>query len=596
MSSWPAYALSFFVAMFAAVVATYSTRHIARRIGWVAKPRADRWHTKPTALSGGVGIFLGFIPVYLWQRPASHPGDALLVGCSTGMFLLGFVDDRIQLKPYSKLIGQVGIATIFTIFGLRLHWLPNAFLDQGLTIFWLVGVTNALNLLDNIDGAAAGIAAIAAGYMVYLCDSVAEPGAAAMAAAFAGSVVGFLFFNFNPASIFMGDSGSLFIGFFLAGLSLTTGRTGARRDIVALLSVPVLLLLIPIADTTLVTISRRYHGRSISQGGRDHTSHRLVALGMSERRATLLLWGLALASGGVAVMVRTTSTVIALGVVSTFVMGVLFLMIFIGKVKVYEPIDTEAEGRGRTLLPTLADFTYKRRIFEVLSDVVIIVIAYYGAFLLRFENAPPAEFVSAALRTLPVAVLVQMTTFLALGLYRGLWRYTGIDDLRVIIVAVGAAAAATPLAVFFLFRFEHHSRAVFLINGLLLLIGIAGSRVSFRLLRSWLGRWQPHVAKRVLIYGAGDAGELLVRELRNNSRLGMNAVGFMDDDPQKEGRVIHGVRVLSRGVGLDKLLSQERIDEVLFSMQTIEPEKWEYVQKVCTERGAQCRRMRISLE
>src|SRR5512141_2610482 len=135
---------------------------MARRWGLVARSRDERWHRKSAALFGGVGIFGGFITTYFVYRPSHFSGINLLVLCAGGMFLLGLIDDKVQLKPYAKLVGQIALATAFTLFGLRLHWLPNPILDQALSIFWLVGVTNAMNLLDNIDGAAAGIATIAA--------------------------------------------------------------------------------------------------------------------------------------------------------------------------------------------------------------------------------------------------------------------------------------------------------------------------------------------------------------------------------------------------------------------------------------------------
>ena len=133
------------------------------------------------------------------------------------MFLVGLVDDCVHLKPYAKLVGQIVFCTFVTMFGLRLHWLPSRVLDQVLTIFWLVGITNAVNLLDNLDGLAGGIAAIAALYLVYFCHAAGFGGAAFLTATFAGAVLGFLVFNVNPASIFMGDCGSLFLGFFLGG-------------------------------------------------------------------------------------------------------------------------------------------------------------------------------------------------------------------------------------------------------------------------------------------------------------------------------------------------------------------------------------------
>ena len=590
------YLLHFAIALSAAIGLTLSVRAAARKLGWVARPRPDRWHRKPTALFGGVAIWAGFLVAYLTRRPASMDGDALLVVCGTGMFALGAIDDRFQLKPYAKLIGQIVCATLFTVFGARLCWLPNPILDQGLTIFWLVGVTNALNLLDNIDGAAGGVAAIAGLYLVYFSHVAGRYESAQMAAAFSGAVIGFLIFNFNPASIFMGDCGSLFVGFFLGGLALVNGQMGARRNIVAVLAIPVLLLFLPILDTTLVTITRRYHGRKVSQGGRDHTSHRLVAIGMSERKATLTLWAIAATAGGLAVLVNTVSAVIAIGVVASFLFGVLFLMIFLGRVKVYEGVQSESEARGRALLPTLADFSYKRRIFETLNDLAMILLCYYGAFLLRFDGQPSDFLLAQFIKSVPIVIVAQLPVFLALGLYKGVWRYTGIDDLAKVVKAVGGAAALSTIAVLFIFRFDGLSRAVMVIDAVLLLLGVAGSRISFRVLRTWLVNRRPRDGRRVLIYGAGDGGELLVRELQNNPALNMVAVGFVDDDPHKAGRVIHGVPVMGSGNDVSRLLLKLNVEEVLFSTSKVESARWELIARTCTEQGLNCRKLRIALE
>jgi len=236
--------------------------------------------------------------------PSGETGDLLLVLCAAGLFVVGLVDDRISLKPYAKLVAQIVLSTILTMSGRRLHWLVSPVLDQALTIFWLVGITNAMNLLDNLDGLAGGVAAIACAYLVYFAHVAGQPGAGMLAAGLGGAVVGFLVFNVNPASIFMGDCGSLFLGFFLGGLASVTPAVGTRQNVLVVLWMPVLLLLIPIVDTTLVTISRKFNGRPVSQGGRDHTSHRLVALGLSDRAAALVLWSLSAAAGGLAVLLR----------------------------------------------------------------------------------------------------------------------------------------------------------------------------------------------------------------------------------------------------------------------------------------------------
>jgi UDP-GlcNAc:undecaprenyl-phosphate GlcNAc-1-phosphate transferase len=591
------YAASFGLAFALSLAATFLVRQAARRFGLVAKPRADRWHKKPTALFGGVGIFIGFIVAYFVRRPADIHGDMLLLLCSGGMFLVGLVDDFIQLKPYAKLIGQILFATLFTTFGMRLHWIKMVPIDQALTIFWLVGITNAINLLDNLDGLAGGVAAVAALYLVYFCHAASAPALGLTTAAFAGAVGGFLVLNFNPASIFMGDCGSLFLGFFLGGVSLIDNQVAMRRNILSILTLPVLLLLIPIVDTTLVTISRKLAGRAVSQGGRDHTSHRLVALGLSERAAALTLWTFAAISGAIAVAVRNLPWQVGALVVPAFGLLLTFFVVYLGRVRVYAPVENEAEGRGRALLPTLADFSYKRRIFEVLHDVVIILLAYYAAFLLRFDGHLAEPYYHRMLESLPVVLAVQLVSFLAFGLYRGLWRYTSLQDLPILFRAVVGGWLATVVALGFLWRFADFSRGALLMDVMLLGAAIGGTRISFRLIRVWMMRFSaPRYGRRVLIYGAGDGGELLLRELQNNHELGLLAIGFVDDDPQKRGRMIHGVRVLGPAAELTTMVGAHKVDELVISTGKLAEDKVTLIARLCGDAGIQMRRLRIALE
>ncbi|HXU81705.1 MAG TPA: hypothetical protein VN914_09930 [Polyangia bacterium] len=576
---------------------TWVVRALARKLGLVARPRADRWHRQPTALFGGVGIAIAFLITYVVTRAPGETGDLLLVLCAAGMFVVGLVDDRITLKPYAKLVAQIVLSTILTMSGRRLHWLVSPVLDQALTIFWLVGITNAINLLDNLDGLAAGVAAIAAAFLVYFCHASGQHAEAMLAAAFCGAVLGFLVFNFNPASIFMGDCGSLFLGFFLGGLASVTPAVGSRQNVLVVLWMPVLLLLIPILDTTLVTISRKVHGRPVSQGGRDHTSHRLVALGLSDRAAALVLWSLSAAAGGLAVLLRQLALPVVVLVVPAFGMALLLFLVFIGRVKVYEPVGAESESRGRALLPTLADFAYKRRIFEVLNDLAIIVLAYYAAFLLRFDGALPREEYSQFLSSLPLLISVQAVVLLALGLYRGLWRYTSMSDVATLIKAVGGAWVASVVTLALIYRLEGFSRGVLLMDAVLLLVGVTGSRVFFRLLRTYIERFREHPeARKALIYGAGDGGELLARELLNNRTLGLYPVGFLDDDPNKHGRVIHGLRVLGNLERLTEMTSSDGIEEVVVSTTKIDSERFAALGLISQKTGIRTRRMRIALE
>jgi UDP-GlcNAc:undecaprenyl-phosphate GlcNAc-1-phosphate transferase len=597
----PRYLTGFGFALLLSVLFTRVVRAGARRAGLIAHPRADRWHSRPTALFGGIGIYAGFMVTYLLETllgGGRHDDRVLvLLGCATWMFVLGLVDDRFRIKPHTKLIFQIIGAALFTRYGLRLHWLPSDLLDEGLTIFWLVGVTNALNLLDNIDGLAGGVAAIGSLFLVYLCHTADQPEYGTLAATFAGAICGFLFYNFNPASIFMGDCGSLFLGFFLAGIALINTQPGGRRNLLAVLVVPVLLLLLPILDTTLVTITRKFAGRPISVGGRDHTSHRLVALGLSESTATLTLWSIAALSGSVAVLVRNLEFFIGFALVALLSIGLVFVMVFLGQVQVYEPVVDDEKVRGMTLLPTLADFGYKRRVFEVTTDLVIILFSYYVAFLLRFEGGLPEPFYGQFLKSVPVLLCVQIGALLFSGLYRGMWRYTGVADLILQVRAVFTAVCFSALLVLVEFRFEGFSRAVFAIDGMLLLLCISGSRLSFRLMHAWVARRRRHDgARRVLIYGAGDRGELVLREIQNNPHLKMVPVGFVDDDPQKHGRVIYGLRVLGPASELTALLYEERIEEVVISTGRLDDAKITYVEHVCLQMGAPIRQMRVTLD
>ncbi len=270
---------------------------LARRIGMVSAPSQDRWHSRPTALLGGVGIFVAVMTVVLLAVDVPRTFSRAILPAAALLFLMGLIDDVANLKPIQKLAAQIIAASIVIQAGLLLPWTSSLVLNALITMFWLVGITNAVNMLDNMDGLAAGVAAIGSVFMAIHCFSLGRIAEGAAIAVLAASLCGFLLYNSQPASIFMGDCGSMFIGFFLGCSALLTTAGGAPRGLLPVIAVPVLTLLIPIFDTTFVTMMRKMAGRSASQGGRDHTSHRLVALGLSERRAVWVLYALAALSG-----------------------------------------------------------------------------------------------------------------------------------------------------------------------------------------------------------------------------------------------------------------------------------------------------------
>src|SRR5213080_3432611 len=577
-----------------ALALTPIVRLLARRLGMVAKPKTDRWHKRPTAMMGGVAIWLAVTATWLTMVPHASSGW-VVVGASSFLCLVGLVDDWLHIKPYQKLIGQVIGASIVVNYGLILPWTRSLPANMVITIFWLIGITNAINLLDNMDGLATGIAAIASGFLTLNFIAGNQPTEALMLAVFAAALIGFLIYNSNPASIFMGDSGSMFIGFFLASSSLINISGGRSRTLVVL-AVPILVLFIPIFDATFVTILRKLSGRAASQGGRDHTSHRLVAIGLSEKRAVLLLYGLAAASGLLAVLVRELKPDVSLALLILLTLGLTLLGVYLAGVKGYDQEADVRAARDNALFGFLIDFSYKRRIFEVMLDVVLIVLAYWSAYAMKFGPFSGSPAWKLFLRTLPVLVVVRLGAFLFFGVYRGIWRYTSMDDLMAFAKAVAAGSVISVVIILFKFRFQGFSRTVFLLDAMVMLTFLAGSRIAFRFFRQVLPAGDKEDGKRVLIYGAGDAGELLLRELLNNRELSYAPVGFMDDDANKQGKLIHGFRVFGGHGSFARIITEQQVEQVLISTPRISEERIAEIWSECDARNIELKRMSIRIE
>ena len=576
-----------------ALLLTPLVRAFARRYGFVAAPKSDRWHKKPTAMLGGAAIWMSVIATYFIFISGTTYGRFILLA-STFLFIVGLVDDVLHIKPYQKLIGQVMGAAYVVYYGLSLPWTGSVLLNMALAIFWLIGITNAINLLDNMDGLASGIAVIAAGFLALSFANTGQYTDALVMLVFAAALLGFLVYNSNPASIFMGDCGSMFVGFFLASSALINVSGGRSRSLLPVLAVPILVLFIPIFDTTFVTVLRKLSGRSASVGGRDHTSHRLVALGMSERNAVVMLYGFAALSGVLAILVQRARLDVSLAAIAAFTILLTLVGVYLAGVKVYDESDAEMAMKEKPLYTFLVDVSYKRRIFEVLLDVVLVILAYWTAYAINFPPSSPAW--NLFIRTLPVLVFMKMSVFLVMGVYRGLWRYTSMSDMVVFGKAVAVSSVASVLVVLFVFRFEGFSRTVFAIDAVLMFLLLAGSRMAFRLFRQVLPAVRPQDGRRVLIYGAGDGGELLLRELRNNRELNLSPVGFLDDDPAKNGKVIHGLKVYGGNGDLASVCQQHNVHEVVISSLKMTDERLQEVMRSCTDRQISVKRMRITIE
>ncbi|MBI5651266.1 MAG: undecaprenyl/decaprenyl-phosphate alpha-N-acetylglucosaminyl 1-phosphate transferase [Chloroflexi bacterium] len=300
--------LIFAAALVCAIGATPIARQVALRLGIINEPAGNRFSNKRIPMLGGIAMYAAFIIAVLLFAEQFYISQMLgiLVG-ATWVSFLGIWDDRKMLNPLAKFAGQIFGALILILTGVQVEFLHQPVLNAGATIVWVLGITNAINFLDNMDGLSGGVAAIAAFFFLALAALNGQILVGMLAAAMLGAALGFLLYNFNPATIFMGDAGSLFIGFILAAIGIKL-RFPANTDLVTWM-VPVLVLGLPIFDTTLVTLSRLRRRVPIYVGGKDHTSHRLVQFGLSPRASVLVLYLVSAACGALALIVAQADLV-----------------------------------------------------------------------------------------------------------------------------------------------------------------------------------------------------------------------------------------------------------------------------------------------
>jgi UDP-GlcNAc:undecaprenyl-phosphate GlcNAc-1-phosphate transferase len=571
---------------------------VAYRIGCVAQPSASRWHRLPTPLLGGVAIVL---PVVIGMVALGGAREQIvLVVCTLAIAFVGLADDLISLKPATKLITQIAIASAFLFFGYRLYWFESMVLDSLLTIVWIVGITNAFNLLDNMDGLCGGIALIACTAFLFTVP-VADPAAPAFfqaryLALLLGAIAGFLIYNVHPASIFMGDTGSLFVGLSLAGLTLESGADAASRpSLLSVVAVPVLVLVIPILDTILVTVSRLLSGRAPSVGGRDHSSHRLVAMGLSERRAVAVLWTLAALSGLVGFFVRSLDISWSVLLIAVLLLAMTVFAVYLARVRVYADADTAVLQRTGAITPVVINFMYKRRVVEVVLDFCLITIAYYAAYRLRFEGDQFVFNFRYFIESLPIVIAGQLIALFIVGAYRGAWQYFSLMDAVVFAKGVLVGTAGAQLAILYLFRYEAYSRTVFVIYAALLFLLLAAARGSFRLISEFASR-RRHGGERLVIYGAGAAGAIAVREVMTNPEVAHRMVGFIDDDPRRRAMRVQGYAVLGSYAKLEELILSREIDIVLVSSRRIDAQRMASISALAAEHGIRLIRLHVSID
>lgn len=592
----------FLIAFLVSLAISPIIRRLAFAIGAVDLPGERKIHSVPIPRIGGVVIALSFAVTLAaawnigklnasWMTPHLAAWWPILVGAAI-VFMGGAFDDVRSLPVWAKFVIQTAAASTAIALGVRIDHISLfgsdpvslGLLAFPITFLWIVGITNAFNLVDGLDGLAVGLGSIAAGTCATLFFLRGETSDALILIVVLGALLGFLPHNFNPARIYLGDSGSMLIGYMLA----VTAIVGTQKTATALaVFVPLLVLGLPIIDT-LFSMIRRFKGqrrydsnwlqatRHMFKADQGHFHHRLMALGLSHRNAVLTLYIVSLGLSSFALLSVLAEYRNAGIVILTVILAA---AIGIGKLD-YRELDLLPVGR---LLQWHDRFAFDRRFFLGFLDVMLITSAYGGAFLLKFYDASVEPVTPWYVNSFPTVLITQFLCFYVFGLYRGVWRAMGIGDLSKVALAVGAAATISYSLVVI-----HHppdgTMSFFVIDALLLGFFAGGIRSAYRVLDYSHQRDAVH-GTAALIYGAGRGGQLVLRELRQNPALGLNPIGFVDDDPALRNRTICGVPVLGRGQDVPAILDDRLVASILISSKAIEKDRMKAVINACKDRG-----------
>jgi UDP-GlcNAc:undecaprenyl-phosphate GlcNAc-1-phosphate transferase len=306
-----------FLAMIISFIATPLVKKLANKIGAIDVPRGERRvHKKPTPLLGGLAIYIAFVAGFFLKKGSLSTSEWGILAGATVIVIGGILDDKYELRPLAKLVFQlaaafcllaadVQIEIITNPFGNIIPYFSLGFFYVPLSIIWIVGVTNAINFIDGLDGLAAGSALIST--LTILCVAIIKDrfATACLTAILSGAILGFLPYNFNPASIFMGDTGAQLLGFLLAAISIE----GAVKSATAIaIAVPILALGLPIFDTLFAMVRRRVNGKPMSQGDRGHLHHRLLDMGLNQRQAVIIMYFISAVLGGIAIIALQISS------------------------------------------------------------------------------------------------------------------------------------------------------------------------------------------------------------------------------------------------------------------------------------------------
>jgi len=563
---------------------------IASRLGAVDVPGELSIHTRPIPRTGGLAIFVAFLVaiVYAWWDGVLTPEQStplwgILVG-NTLIALAGLLDDVKHISPLQKFLWQFLAASVVIGLGVQARFLPLVGLGLALTLLYLVGSANAMNLLDGMDGLAGGVAMIAALSFSLIATIQGNRLVAVLALALAGGVLGFLPFNFPRARMFMGDMGSLFLGFNLACLGLLlTDRPYSLLHF----AVPLMVLSVPMLDTALA-LARRFRRRNdLFSGDRDHT-YDILARRWGNRWAVVAIWAVSASLGGVAVLTAWMGGWPGMVLVTLAVGTLLWLAKASGMLA---PLRATGDGDG--LGRALAQLR-RRYMHPVLLDLIVVVASFYLALILRFSGERPGDvaamFRYAGLLTDHIFLVAFIFAVSAsiFGLYNRIWRYASGQEVPAILGAGGMGTLVVLIMTLLWGAERPIPISVVLMGGLMTTAGLVGLRYRQRLFGEALRRsgvGADAARQRVLIVGAGEVGQHLAWQMQHYDGRYL-PVGYVDDDPEKAGLRVHGVRVLGTIPQIQDLVARHQVGLVVIPVDGVGRERLNEIFDICQESSA----------
>ncbi|MFA7002669.1 MAG: hypothetical protein WC429_01410, partial [Verrucomicrobiia bacterium] len=471
------------------------------------------------------------------------------------------------------------------------------------TVLWIVGITNAFNLIDGLDGLASGVALISTLTLAGVALLNQHIELALVSSALAGSVLGFMRYNFRPASIFLGDSGSLFLGFTLAVMSITTTY---KASATASILIPLLAFGLPIMDTALAMMRRflrvahvvdtskqgklRFfylRGRSVFEADRDHVHHRLMQLGINHRNAVLTLYGVSAAAGCAALVISAIRDV---NTAMVLLVGGGAAYVAIQKLR-YRELQLLRRG---VFLPAMKQRVMGYESFQILVDIGMVSVAYYLAWLIHGEGSFEAVHKASFIKSFPLLLLSQLVVFYVTGLYRIKWKHASIPDLLHVIRSVVLGFLTGMTVVYYLLP-GSFSLSVLIIHFFVMSSFVLGARFSVRLLDYYAQRDTTGM-RRTLIYGAGRAGSMLLREIQSNEDHALTVVGFIDDDLHMQNKRFHGYPILGTGADAEEVIRKTKTQEMIVAVSDMSQDHLTQLGQFCAQNGIALRRFQVGFQ